>query len=75
MHKAKDITPSIAWRRETWKEEALDDLSRKDERGPPSCSQKNTGTIPEAKLGKLLRDWVEGMYSLLRANRYHVEPN
>ena len=25
--KAKDITPSIAWRRETWKEEALDDLS------------------------------------------------
>jgi len=25
-HKAKDITPSIAWRREAWKEEALDDL-------------------------------------------------
>ena len=24
--KAKDITPSIAWRREAWKEEALDDL-------------------------------------------------
>ena len=25
-HKAKDITPSITWRREAWKEEALDDL-------------------------------------------------
>ena len=24
--KAKDIAPSIAWRREAWKEEALDDL-------------------------------------------------
>ena len=24
--KAKDITPSIAWRREAWKEEVLDDL-------------------------------------------------
>ena len=27
------ITPSIAWRREAWKEEALDDLPWKDERG------------------------------------------
>ena len=25
-HKAKDITPSKAWRREAWKEEALKDL-------------------------------------------------
>ena len=25
-HTAKDITPSIAWRREAWKEESLDDL-------------------------------------------------
>ena len=24
-YKAKDITPLIAWRREAWKEEALDD--------------------------------------------------
>ena len=29
-HKAKDITPSIAWRRK----EALDDLPWKDKRGP-----------------------------------------
>ena len=25
-HSAKDIVPSIAWRREAWKEEALDDV-------------------------------------------------
>ena len=33
-HKVRDITPSIAWRREAWDVEALDDLYRKDERGP-----------------------------------------
>ena len=33
-HKAKNVIPSIAWRRKVWKEEALDDLSWKDERGP-----------------------------------------
>ena len=32
--KVKDITPSMAWRREEWKEEALDDIPSKDERGP-----------------------------------------
>ena len=35
-HKAKDITPSTAWRSEAWKEEAPDDLPWKDERGPSS---------------------------------------
>ena len=35
-HTAKDSTPSIARRREAWKEEALDDLPWKDERGPSS---------------------------------------
>ena len=34
--KAKAITPSIAWRREAWKEKALDDLPWKDETGPSS---------------------------------------
>ena len=33
-HKSKDSTPSIAWRRQAWKLEALDDLAWKDERGP-----------------------------------------
>ena len=35
-HKAKDITPLIACRREAWKEETLDDLPWKGERGPSS---------------------------------------
>ena len=35
-HKAKDLIPSTAWRREALKEEALDDLPWKDERGPSS---------------------------------------
>ena len=35
-HKAKDITPSTAWRREAWKEEVLGDLLWKDEGGPSS---------------------------------------
>ena len=34
--KAKDITPSMAWRREALKEEVLDDLPWKGERGPSS---------------------------------------
>ena len=38
-HKAKDITPSITWRREALKEEVLDDLPWKDERGPSSIRQ------------------------------------
>ena len=38
-HKAKDITPSVARSREAWKEEALDDLPSKDERGPSSIRQ------------------------------------
>ena len=38
-HKAKDITPSIAWRREAWKEEAVENLPWKDERGPSSIRQ------------------------------------
>ena len=32
--KPNDITQSITWRREAWKEEALDNVPRKDEKGP-----------------------------------------
>ena len=38
-HKAKGITPSISWRREARKEEALDDVHWKDERRPSSIRQ------------------------------------
>ena len=57
-HKAKDITPSTAWRREAWKEEALYSVPWKDERGPSSVKM-NIGTVSNATLGKLLRDGVE----------------
>ena len=35
-HKAKDITPLVAWRREALKEEAPDDIPWKEERAPSS---------------------------------------
>ena len=43
--KAKDITPSSVWRREAWKEEALDDLPSKDERERAIINQTNLGTF------------------------------
>ena len=43
-------------RREALKEETLDDLPSKDERGP---SQTNIGTVSKATLGKFLKDGVE----------------
>jgi len=58
VHKAKDITPSIAWRGEAWKEEALDDLSLKG-RERAIVSQTNIGSVSKATLRKLLRDVVE----------------
>ena len=45
------ITPSIAWRREAWKEEVLDDLPWKDERARAIVSQTNIGTVSKATLG------------------------
>ena len=38
-HKTKNIRPSIVWRREAWKEKALEDLLWKDERGPSSTGR------------------------------------
>ena len=38
-HKAKDVTQSITWRRESCKEEALDNLPWKNKRGPSSIRQ------------------------------------
>ena len=70
-YKAKDITPLIASRREAWKEEALDDLPWKDERGG-IVNQTNLGTVSKAKLRKLLREGVECIYGLFQA---HLEPS
>ena len=39
-------------------------------------SQTNSGTVPKATLGKLLRDaGVHKNYGLFRAHRYHLELN
>ena len=65
-YKAKDITPSIAWGREAWKEEAPDDLTRKDERA--IAARHKIGPLSKAALGKLLRDGVERMYRLFFLN-------
>ena len=58
-HKATDITASIDWRRETSKEEAIDDLSLNDERGPSSVRRTLELQFSKATLGKLLKNHVE----------------
>ena len=79
-HKAKDITPLIAWRREAWKEEALDDVLRKDERGPSSIRQ-TLELFQRRHWGKLLRDGMERIFFFFffffadRAGSYHPELN
>ena len=70
-HKAKDITPSIAWRREVWKEEALDNLPWKDgvHKGEPSSIRRTLqhwGNFGET-------GW--STYGLSLACKYHVELN
>ena len=62
-HKAKDITPSTAWRREAWKEEVLDDWrwpslvlsrktllekTRKRHRQPDEAWKRFKGNVGEA---------------------------
>ena len=72
-HKAKDITPSIAWRREAWKEEALDDLPWKDERGPSSIRR----TLEPFQRQRWGNFWETGWsaYGLFRVHRYYLELN
>ena len=57
-YKAKDITLSVAWRREALKEEALDDLHWTDERGSSSVG-RTLEPFQRQTLGKLLREGVE----------------
>ena len=71
--KAKDIAPLITWRREVWKEEALDDLPWKDESGPSSIrrilepfQRQCWGNCWETK---------QSTYGLFHAQRYHPELN
>ena len=39
------------------------------------CCSLNTGAVSKATLGKLLRDGVERIYGLYRAQKYHLEQN
>ena len=72
-HKAKDITPSIAWRRKAFKEQALDDLPGKDERGPLSV-RRTLEPFQRQRWGNFWETrWSE--YGLFRAHRYHFELN
>ena len=72
-HKAKDITISIAWRREAWTEEVLDDLPTKDERGPSS----NRRALEMFQTYRWRNFWetVWSAYGLLRARIYQLHLN
>ena len=72
-HKAKNIAPSIAWRREALKEEALDDLPWKDERGPSSV--RRTLELFQRQLWENFWETGWSAYGLFRAHRYHLELN
>ena len=72
-HKAKDITPSLAGRREARKEEALDDLPWKDERGPSSI-RRTLEPFQRQRWGNFSETgW--SAYGPFWAHRYHLEQN
>ena len=54
-HKAKDITPSIAWRRETWKEKAFDYLLERTREGHRQSDQDRNWIIQCVSEG--LKHW------------------
>ena len=72
-HRAEDITPLITWRREACKEEALDDLPWKDERGPSSVGR----TLEPFQRLRWGNFWQTGWstYGLFKAHRCHLEMN
>ena len=72
-HKAKDTTPSIAWRREACKEETLDDLPWKDERGPSSV-RRTLKLFQKKRSGNF---WTTGWSAcgFFRALWYHLDLN
>ena len=72
-HKSKSFTPSIAWRREARKEEALDDLPWKDERRP-SLVRRTLDPFQRQRWGNFWETWLSA-YGLFRAQRYHLELN
>ena len=70
-HKAKDITPLIAWRREVLKEEALGNLPWKDERGSSSI-RRTLESFHRQRCGNFW-EIEQSSSGLSRAHRYHFE--
>ena len=62
--KAKDITPSIAWRREAWKLRRSARRSFLKRRERAIVNQTNMRIISKATLGEHLRDEVERIWDL-----------
>ena len=64
-HKAKDITPSIALRRERRRKRklALNDLPGEDEKGPSSSIRPTLGLFQGQHWGKLLKDGMECIWA------------
>ena len=56
MHKARGITPSIAWRRETRKRKCKTIFLERTREGHRESDK--TGTVSKAALDRLLRDGV-----------------
>ena len=69
-HKAKDITPSTAWKREELKEEELDDLPWKDERGPPSI--RRILELFQTQQQGNFRETEWSACGLFQAHKYHL---
>ena len=72
-HKAKDTTPSIAWRKEAWEEEVLDDLPWNDDREPSLIRQ----TLELSQRQRWRNLWETGWstYGLFRANDAILDRN
>ena len=62
------------WRREAWKEEALDDLPRKDERGPSSI-RRTLELFERRRWGNFWEMGWTACYRPFRTHRYHLELN
>ena len=73
-HKAKDITPSIAWRREGWKERIARRYSLKGREGD-IISQTNTETISKATYCGNFWEMRWSAYGRFPVHRYHLEMN
>ena len=71
-HYVRDIAPSIALRREAWKEEALEIFLEKKRESHRESD--DTGTVSKATFGKLLSDGVERIW-LFRLHNYHLQQN